>query len=266
MIAAATASWGKNNRETPDIKSGTSDSAHPDPKNEVCSMKEKEGFHFGRISIINHWTMAILFLCVLSLGFVLDFLGSGRAIRGPWMEAHKAGGVILLLFGLWRVSWRLRQGFPKDVVHMPAWQHVSAKLVHWMLLFAIIAMPLSGLLMSLFSERAINVFGLFVIPAQAENETISRIGSAVHEILAYIVAGTILMHVGAVAKHHLIDRDDTLKRMLRVRKEAPPPVLNRRAAAARLAKYANVSKSAAQAARKTAPGQKVRPSGTYIRG
>lgn len=229
-------------------------------------MKEKQGFHFGRISIINHWTMAILFICVLSLGFILDFLGSGRAIRGPWMEAHKAGGVILLLFGLWRVGWRLRQGFPKDVAHMPAWQHLAAKLVHWLLLFAIITMPLSGLLMSLYSERAINVFGLFVIPAQVENETISRIGSAVHEILAYIVAGGILMHVGAVFKHHLIDRDGTLKRMLRVRKEEPQPVLNHRAAAARLAKYAKITKSAAYAARKMPSGRQVRPSGAYSRG
>lgn len=229
-------------------------------------MKEKQGFHFGRISIINHWTMAILFISVLSLGFLLDFLGSGRAIRGPWMEAHKAGGVILLMFGLWRVGWRLRQGFPKDVSHMPAWQHLAAKAVHWMLLFAILAMPLSGLLMSLYSERAINVFGLFVIPAQVENETISRIASMIHEVLAYIVAATILMHVGAVLKHQIIDRDDTLGRMLRVKKDAPPPVLNRRAAAARLAKLANVSKSAAQAARKPASGKPFRPSGAYSRG
>ena len=42
-------------------------------------MKEKQGFHFGRISIINHWTMAILFISVLSLGFLLDFVGAGRA-------------------------------------------------------------------------------------------------------------------------------------------------------------------------------------------
>lgn len=184
-------------------------------------MKEKHGFHFGRISIINHWTMAILFISVLSLGFVLDFFGSGRALRGPWMEAHKAGGVILLMFGLWRVGWRLAQGFPKDVVHMPTWQHLSAKLVHWVLLGAMIIMPISGILLSLYSERGINVFGLFVIPAQGENELVSRFASMTHEILAYVVAGSILMHIAAVLKHHLLDRDETLARMLRVRK-APP--------------------------------------------
>jgi cytochrome b561 len=177
-------------------------------------MKEKEGIRFGRVSIINHWTNAIIFLSVLGLGFYLSFLGDGRAVRGPWMEAHKAGGVLLLVLALWRVSWRMFHGFPKDVISMPTWQKMSAKLVHWMLLFAILAMPLSGILMSLYGERSINVFGLFVVPAQPENELISRIAYAIHGNLAYLVSGALLLHVGAVLKHHLLDKDDTLKRML----------------------------------------------------
>lgn len=177
-------------------------------------MREKEGFRFGLVSIINHWANAIIFLSVLSLGFYLSFVGDGRAVRGPWMEAHKAGGVLLLVLALWRVSWRLFHGFPKDVTVMPTWQKLSAKLVHWMLLFAILAMPISGILLSLYGERSINVFGLFVVPAQPENELISRIAYAIHWSLAYLVSGAVLMHVGAVLKHHLLDKDDTLKRML----------------------------------------------------
>lgn len=177
-------------------------------------MKEKEGIRFGRISIINHWVNAIIFLSVLGLGFFLDYIGDGRAMRGPWMEAHKAGGVLLLILALWRVSWRFYNGFPKDVAPMPSWQKMSAKLVHWMLLFAIIAMPVSGILLSLYSERGINVFGLFTIAPQAENALISGLASLVHESLAYLVSGALLLHVGAVLKHHLIDKDETLKRML----------------------------------------------------
>jgi|GEM_PF-156639 len=177
-------------------------------------MKEKEGFRFGLVSIINHWANAIIFLSVLGLGFYLSFMGDGRAVRGPWMEAHKAGGVLLLVLAMWRVSWRLFHGFPKDVIEMPTWQKLSAKLVHWMLLFAILAMPISGILLSLYGERSINVFGLFVVPAQPENELISRIAYAIHGNLAYLVSGAVLLHVGAVLKHHLLDKDDTLKRMI----------------------------------------------------
>lgn len=186
-------------------------------------MREKEGFRFGLVSIINHWANAIIFLSVLSLGFYLSFVGDGRAVRGPWMEAHKAGGVLLLVLALWRVSWRLFHGFPKDVTAMPTWQKLSAKLVHWMLLFAILAMPISGILLSLYGERSINVFGLFVVPAQPENELISRIAYAIHWSLAYLVSGAILLHVGAVLKHHLLDKDDTLKRMITSKYETYTP-------------------------------------------
>lgn len=181
-------------------------------------MREREGYSFGLVSIINHWIVALIFLGTLCLGFYLDFLGSGRALRGPWMEVHKAAGVVLLGFAVWRIIWRLRQGFPKDTVEMPSWQKISAKLVHWALLFAIVVMPISGILMSLYGERSINVFGLFVIPAQLENELINRIADVVHESCAYLVSLTIFLHVGAVVKHHMLDRDDTLMRMIRTKR------------------------------------------------
>lgn len=181
-------------------------------------MREKEGSYFGWVSIINHWSVALIFISTLCLGFYLDFMGSGRGLRGPWMGVHQATGALFLILAAWRLGWRLRQGFPQEVAHMPTWQVISAKLVHWILLLAIIAMPLSGILLSLYSERSINVFGLFTLPSQPENELVSRISHAVHESLSYIVSVTILMHVGAVIKHHVLDKDDTLKRMLRVRK------------------------------------------------
>lgn len=181
-------------------------------------MREKNGFRFGWVSIINHWTVALVFLSLLCLGFYLDFVGDGRGVRGPWMGVHKAVGVLLLALALWRIMWRLIQGFPKDIAPMPLWQELSAKLVHWVLLFSIIAMPISGILLSLYSERAINVLGLFIIPAQPENELISSIAYVVHEVLSYAVSLTILMHVGAVIKHHVIDKDDTLRRMLKPKK------------------------------------------------
>lgn len=184
-------------------------------------MREKDGYHFGVISIINHWTVALLFISVLCLGFYLDFVGSGRGVRGIWMGVHQAIGVFILLWASWRLSWRLAQGFPKDTVHMPKWQEVSAKMAHWVLLFSTLAMPISGILLSLYGERSVNFFGIITIPPQPENPLISGLAYLVHETLSYIVAITIFMHVGAVFKHHLIDRDDTLKRMISVRRIHP---------------------------------------------
>lgn len=181
-------------------------------------MREKHGFRFGLVSIINHWSNALIFIGVLGLGFYLDFIGSGRALRGPWMGVHQAAGALFLFLAIWRLVWRLIQGFPKETTHMPAWQTMSAKLVHWLLLFSIIAMPVSGILLTVFGERAVNVFGLFTIPAQPEQDFVRTVANTVHSALAYIVAAAIFMHVGAVVKHHVIDKDDTLKRMLSSKK------------------------------------------------
>ena len=186
-------------------------------------MSEKLGYRFGWLSIINHWVSALLFLSVLGLGFYLDFIGDGRGLRGPWMGVHKALGVVFLVFAVWRLTWRLTQGFPKDVAPMPLWQKASAKIVHWALLFATIAMPVSGILLSLYSERAINVFGLLMIPAQQENGLIVYFAGAFHTYSAYLVCVVLFMHVGAVLKHHLLDRDDTLKRMLRAKVKSYQP-------------------------------------------
>lgn len=221
-------------------------------------MREREGDRFGLISIINHWAVAVLFLSVLGLGFYLDYVGEGRMLRGPWMEVHKATGVILLVVASWRVFWRLRQGFPKDTIEMPAWQHLAAKLVHWILLFAIIAMPVSGILLSLFSERAINVFGLFIIPAQAENQQINWLSSIFHESFAYFAAFIVFMHVGAVVKHHVIDKDDTLQRMLSPKPRAPRPapakkVIRRPSVPVRTARSIPKKRGYATAARPTLP-------------
>ena len=183
-------------------------------------MKEKHGLHFGWVSIVNHWAVAVVFISVLCLGFYLDYVGSGRAPRGPLMGAHIAGGLFLFGIACWRIVWRLAQGFPKDVAPMPLWQRLSAKAVHLLLLLVIVVMPISGILMTLFGERGINVLGLFTIPAQADIEAISQPAYLVHEYLAYIFLGILALHVGAVLKHHYFDKDATLKRMLRVSKES----------------------------------------------
>jgi len=70
-----------------------------------------------------------------------------------------------LIFGLWRVFWRLKKGFPATVATMPNWQAKAAKISHRFLLLCILLMPISGIVMSLYKGRKIDVFGMFTIPA-----------------------------------------------------------------------------------------------------
>jgi cytochrome b561 len=77
-----------------------------------------------------------------------------------------------------------------------------------------IVMPLSGVFGSLFAGRPIDIYGLFTIPSFEKNEAIQSAAGFTHTVMAYALAGLITVHVAAAIKHHLIDKDATLTRML----------------------------------------------------
>lgn len=178
-------------------------------------MTDAQAGTYGALSRVNHWAVSLAFFGMLAVGFYLEFGGLTREARGPIMALHKATGTVLLLVVTWRVVWRLRQGFPAPVGGaMPGWQVQASKLVHWGLLAAILIMPLSGMLSSLFGGRPIDIYGLFMIPPFEKNETLQDAAGQTHTITAYVLTGLISLHVAAAIKHHLIDRDGTLVRML----------------------------------------------------
>ncbi len=169
---------------------------------------------YDAVSRVNHWIVAAAMIGMLGLGLYLEYGGLERDAKSPLLNLHKATGVLVLLYGVWRVGWRLVRGFPTPASAMPAWQESAAKTAHWILLMGILAMPVSGLLRSLYRGRAVDVFGVFTIPAPEKIEWISTVGAAVHTYLGYVLVAVVLAHVGAALKHHLIDRDSTLVRML----------------------------------------------------
>lgn len=169
---------------------------------------------YNQISRFNHWFAALIVLGMLAFGLYLENAGLTREARGALMPIHKAIGVLFLLFALWRVGYRLTQGFLSPAAVMPAWQERASKFVHWVLLAAVLIMPISGLTMSLFSARAVEVFGLFTVPAFEKNESIAGIAHFAHGTTAYVLLAAIVLHVAAALKHHIVDKDATLARML----------------------------------------------------
>jgi cytochrome b561 len=128
---------------------------------------------------------------------------------------HEPVGMLILpLATLW-IVWRLatvRPGFPNS---MPAWEILAAKIAHFLLYTAIIVMPISGLIMAVAAGYPPNFFGLFEVPSFIEkSREISGFFSNVHTIAAYITISVVVLHILAALKHHFMDRDDILKRML----------------------------------------------------
>ncbi|MGL4237427.1 cytochrome b [Tabrizicola sp.] len=174
---------------------------------------------YDPISRINHWIIAVAMIGMVGFGLYLGFVDLPRETSTPLIDLHKAIGVLVLIFGVWRVGLRLVQGFPPPASQMPSWQETASKAAHWALLASVIVMPVSGIVASMYRGQPIGVFGRFEIPALTENPGIAGLAGQIHEFGGIGLAVLIGIHIAAALKHHVFDKDTTLTRMLSSRTE-----------------------------------------------
>ena len=173
------------------------------------------GKNWDKISRFNHWIIALGMIVMLAFGLYLEEFVPRGPEKGFLIGKHKALGVMILLFGVWRVGYRLVRGFLEDAAPMPKWQSITAKLVHWVLLISVIAMPMSGILGSYFGGRDVDVFGLFTTASAGEPvKTTSEMFMGMHGVFAKLTLVSLVLHILGALKHHVVDKDSTLKRML----------------------------------------------------
>ncbi|WP_136661216.1 cytochrome b [Nitratireductor sp. XY-223] len=168
---------------------------------------------YDLISRFNHWVIALAMIGMLAFGtYIDDFVPRGQG-QNALLQIHKAIGVLVLAFGLWRIGWRLARGFLEPAAPMPVWQDRIARLTHWVLIACIVLMPVSGMMTSLFGGHDIQVFGLFTIPGLPENKALSDVAGDAHGAIANVLIFFIALHAAGALKHHFMDRDATLVRM-----------------------------------------------------
>jgi cytochrome b561 len=184
-------------------------------KGSIMSMKDSRA-GFGWMSIVNHWSVAVLILGLLASGLVLEEMA-----RGPdkaWLiGVHKQLGVLALVLALWRVVWSWMQTeAPGAVPGSSPWTARARVGLHLVLVIASVALPVSGVVMSLYHGHDVGFLGL-TIPAQGEVEAIASPAGAVHALGGTLVMVAVAGHALVALKHHVVDRDPTLVRMLRAR-------------------------------------------------
>lgn len=159
-------------------------------------------------TIIFHWLTGLTFLTVLGLGLGLDLLPDGT------MGIHKSLGIIVFVIAALRLLWRFREGSISSVSKMTKIQSIAANATHHLLLLATIAMPLSGILMSIGGGRAIDIFGLVIITAGDKIAWLGSLSNIIHTSAVNLVILALVLHVAGALKHQLIDKDGTISRML----------------------------------------------------
>jgi len=171
---------------------------------------------YGWISIALHWLMALTIFGLFGLGLYMVELTYYDAWYRGSLELHKAVGILLALAWMARIAWRISNTNPKDLGNK-AWEHKVAHLVHILLYLMMLALFVSGYLISTADGRSIDVFGWFAVPASLMMDNQEDIAGVIHWGLAWGLILLVALHAGAALKHHFIEKDQTLVRMLKAR-------------------------------------------------
>ena len=170
--------------------------------------------HYTATAITLHWLMALLIICLIALGLYMHDLP-----LSPWklkvFSWHKWAGVTAFALVLIRLSWRFTHQPPVLPFNMPKAAVLAAHIGHGLLYLLMIAIPLTGWLMS--SAKGFQTVYLGILPIPdlvAKNRELGNALREIHETLNFILIAVVIGHAAAALKHHFIDKDDVLTRML----------------------------------------------------
>lgn len=170
---------------------------------------------YTKTAILLHWLTALLIIAAFTLGLVMTDIPGITPTKLKYYSWHKWLGVTVLALAVIRVLWRKANRPPAQLASMTALQVKMADGMHYLLYFLIFAVPLSGYLYTTAAGVPVVYLGLFQIPSLFEADTaLKEILKPVHYWLNMLLAAAVAGHVLAALKHHFIDRDGVLKRML----------------------------------------------------
>jgi cytochrome b561 len=168
---------------------------------------------YDRAAIALHWLTAALVLANLLLGLSMVPLPvSPRKLE--WYIWHKSIGMTIFILTSLRIGWRVLHPHP-DLVPMPLWQRRAAAASHALLYALLFVIPVSGWLYS--SATGVQVVYLGIVPLPNLLPKDKALGDAlriVHLGLNSLLVAVVSLHVAAALKHHFVDRDCSLIRML----------------------------------------------------
>jgi cytochrome b561 len=171
---------------------------------------------YSSTAIALHWLIALLLIGNLVGGGMLDAAIEAKdyATATEIGALHKPVGILILLLTLWRLALRLRENFMPLPAHMKGWEVALARLTHVGFYVLLLIIPLSGWAFAVSAERPLAFFSLFPVPDLGLSEGGRGFFHEVHEIATKFIFALALLHIAGAVKHHVLDRDDVVARML----------------------------------------------------
>ncbi len=170
------------------------------------------------LAITLHWVMALAFFAMLGSGLAMEHLEMEQSLKFQMFQWHKSLGVLLLIAAILRLVVKCKTKQPRWPDSMKPLEKKAAKLGHWAFYGWMLALPIAGWVMVSSSPYGLPtiVFGWFEwphIPGIAANEDIEEFAEVTHALLAYSFMALIGMHVAAVIKHWVVEKENLLPRM-----------------------------------------------------
>lgn len=181
---------------------------------------------YTTVAITLHWVIAILILMMIFIGWQAEDLRDALFAGDPDVDIqtvalvynwHKTWGLIILALSLARLGWRLVHPAPPLPGGMAPWERFAAKATHWGFYALMIGMPLGGWVTASASGIPGFLFNVESLPIPAiapESEGLHDATSRAHSAGAWAILVLLALHIGAALKHHFINRDDVLSRMI----------------------------------------------------
>ena len=189
---------------------------------------------YGKVARLFHWTTASLILIAIPLGIIANRLpydtAEALARKAQLFSLHKTLGVVVFFVALGRILWALAQPHPVPLHPERRLELALARLVHWMLYISLVAVPLTGWVHHAAVTGFAPIWWPFgqTLPFVPQSESVAQIAGGLHWVFTKLMIAAILLHIAGALKHHILDRDDTLRRMTRgtrapaIPRAAPP--------------------------------------------
>ncbi|WP_415403283.1 cytochrome b/b6 domain-containing protein [Tateyamaria sp. SN3-11] len=181
---------------------------------------------FGTVSKTFHWLTALLILVLIPLGVVANNMAYElRAATAPaddlvartaWLfSLHKTLGVTVFFVALARIAWALAQPKPGLLHPDRKMESLAAETVHWLLYGSLVLVPLSGWIHHAAASGFAPIWWPLgqTLPLVPKSEAVAAAFGGAHWVLTKVLAVSLLLHIAGALKHHVIDKDATLRRM-----------------------------------------------------
>lgn len=184
-------------------------------QDQLVLTRDNEPNRYGRVSRMLHWTIAILFISLIPMGIFTSMIPEGTPYRNSYYVVHKTVGVLVFVLILVRLMWNRMSTRPELDSSLKPWEKKLAHQVHITLYVMMIAVPVTGYVMTSYHGFPTYFFSLELNPLWGKSDAYIIWGTFHKYILPYLLYIILGAHVLGALKHRFVDKhEDAFKRMV----------------------------------------------------